>query len=233
MITRGDIHRLDYGHFRRNADETGTGSPRLEAVLGYLVRHPNGLLLFDTGIGVADPETESRYPTLRRPLLPTLRQAGTAPDDIRLVVNCHLHIDHCGGNPLFPRRPIITQRVELDAAHDPDYTAADLIDFPGATYEQLDGEAELLPGVWVIPTPGHTEGHQSLIVRCGDGTVILAGQAHHFASDYSADQLAWSAHGERAYPSIPPYPAWMDRLQDFDPARVMFAHDLSVWEPVG
>jgi N-acyl homoserine lactone hydrolase len=231
MVSRGDIRRLDYGHFLRPAEETGTGRPRVEAALGYLVRHPNGLLLFDTGIGEADPETEARYPTTRRPLPAVLRAAGVDLEDVQWVMNCHLHVDHCGGNRMFPGRPIITQRVELAAAHQPDYTVTELVDFPGATYEQLDGEAELFSEVWVLPTPGHTDGHQSLVVRCADGTVVLAGQAHHLASDYAADQLAWRARCEAAYHPSPPYPAWIDRLQQFDPARIMFAHDLSVWEP--
>lgn len=232
MIFRGDIRRLDYGHFLRPAEETATGHPRVEAVLGYLIRHPAGLVLFDTGIGEADPETDAHYPTTRRPLPLQLRTAGIDLEDVQWVINCHLHADHCGGNPLFPGRPIVTQRVELAAAHEPDYTLPELVDFPGAIYEQVEGEAELLPGVWVIPTPGHTDGHQSLVVRCGDGTVVLAGQAHHLASDYAADQLAWLAHNEVAYHVTPSYPAWIHRLQQFDPARIMFAHDLAIWEPV-
>lgn len=64
------------------------------------------------------------------------------------------------------------------------------MDFPGVVYEELGGEAEVWPGVWVIPTPGHTAGHQSLVVRQADGTVLLAGQAHDFASEFASAQLA-------------------------------------------
>lgn len=231
MVTRDDIDRLAYGHFVRPAEETGTGRPRVEPALGYLVRHPDGLILFDTGIGVAGPETDAHYQLTRRPFAEVLHDAGITTDAVRLVVNCHLHFDHCGGNPRLGGRPIVVQAAELEAARQSGYTMAELVDFPGARYETLTGEAELLPDVWVVPTPGHTAGHQSLVVRCTDGTVILAGQAHDSASQYAADQLAWrvATRGEGAAPA--PHPDWVDRLQRFDPARVVFAHDLAVWEP--
>ena len=56
-----DVIRLDLGTFVRPAEETGTGSPRVEAVLGYVARTPAGVLLLDTGLGEADPETEEWY----------------------------------------------------------------------------------------------------------------------------------------------------------------------------
>jgi N-acyl homoserine lactone hydrolase len=83
----------------------------------------------------------------------------------------------------------------------------------------------------VIPTPGHTAGHQSLIVRCPDGTVIVAGQSHDTTTAYSRDALAWQAHHDQHTQPLPPIPAWVDRLQQLDPARVVFAHDNAVWEP--
>ncbi len=65
-------------------------------------------------------------------------------------MNCHLHFDHCGGNPLLAGAPILVQDVELATAHGGDYTFDELLDFPGAGYEELTGETEIWPGV-----PGH------------------------------------------------------------------------------
>lgn len=211
--------------------EVGGPDPRVEPVLGYLVRHGTATLLFDTGIGGGDPEVDAHYRPRRRGLAAALAAAGTAIEDVTIVVNCHLHFDHCGGNPVLAGRPIFVQAGELAAAREPDYTLPALVDFPGAAYRQLDGEAEVLPGVWIIPTPGHTDGHQSLVVRQPDGTVILAGQAHDFASHYAADQLARRAAHEGAAPPLPGYRPWLDRLAEFDPRRVLFAHDCAVWEP--
>lgn len=225
------VRRLDLGYFVRPASETGGPQPRVEPVLAYLVRHDNGLLLFDTGIGDAGPETEAHYRPRRRVLREALSGAGVGLDDISVVVNCHLHFDHCGGNPLLGGRPILVQDVELAAARAGDHTVEALIDFPDATYEEVTGEVEIWPGVRIVPTPGHTDGHQSLVLRQSDGTVILAGQAHDFASHFASEQLARHAVLEGVEPPLPPYRPWLDRLADFDPRRVLFAHDCSVWEP--
>lgn len=200
-------------------------------MLAYLARRDEGLLLFDTGVGAADPETEAHYRPRRRPLQSALAAAGVTLADVSLVVNCHLHFDHCGGNPLLAGKPILVQAAELAAARQGGYTFDELIDFPGAAYEEIAGEAEVWPGVWIIPTPGHTDGHQSLVVSKSDGTVVLAGQAHDFASHFASDHLARQATIQGLEQPLPAYQPWLDRLTDFDPRRVLFAHDCSVWEP--
>ncbi|UNO38421.1 N-acyl homoserine lactonase family protein [Streptomyces sp. MST-110588] len=225
------VHRIDLGYFIRPASETGNQQPRVEPVLAYLVRHEQGLILFDTGIGEGSPETDAHYRPRRRPLPGALAAAGVALADISLVVNCHLHFDHCGGNPLFRGTTILVQAEELATARRGGHTIDSLVDFPGAVYEELTGEAEIRPGIWIVPTPGHTDGHQSLVVRGHDGSVVLAGQAHDFASEFAGDHLARHAASEGAREPLPPYRPWLDRLAAFDPRRVLFAHDCSVWEP--
>ncbi|MEU3985647.1 N-acyl homoserine lactonase family protein [Streptomyces sp. NPDC026672] len=225
------VRRLDLGYFVRPASETDGPQPRVEPVLAYLVQHDHGLILFDSGIGRADAGTEAHYRPRRRDLRDALSAAGVALGDISLVANCHLHFDHCGGNPLLGGTPILVQDVELATARNGGHTFDELIDFPGASYEELAGEAEVRPGVWIVPTPGHTPGHQSLVLRQGDGTVVLAGQAHDFASHYASDELARRAALDGVEQPLPSYQHWLERLADFDPRRVLFAHDSSVWEP--
>jgi N-acyl homoserine lactone hydrolase len=180
---------------------------------------------------VSDPEVDAHYRPRRRPLVAALAAAGVRPDDIQLVVNCHLHFDHCGGNPELAGRVILAQRVELEAARTAGYTLPALVDAPGLRYEELDGEAEVLPGVLVLPTPGHTPGHQCLAVCRGDGTVVVAGQSHDTATAYGADVLSWRAGraghaGHEGHPpALPSPPAWIERIQQLDPAHVVFAHD--------
>lgn len=229
----GGIRRLDLGWFVRPGTETGDGAPRVEPALGYLVDHGGELLLFDTGIGAADADTDAHYRPYRRPLQEALAAAGVAPADIALVVNCHLHFDHIGGNPLFPGTPILAQAAEMDLVRGGAHTPEQLVGFPGARYEELAGEAEVRPGVWVVPTPGHTAGHQSLVVCRADGTVVLAGQTHASASDFAAARLAATARTQGARPPLPAPDDWPRRLLAFDPRRVLFAHDASVWEPIG
>jgi glyoxylase-like metal-dependent hydrolase (beta-lactamase superfamily II) len=225
-----DVRRITLGTFVRPPEETG-GAPRVEGVYGYLVRHDDGLVLLDTGIGEGDDETEAWYRPRRVPLPHALATAGVDLADLTLVANCHLHFDHCGGNPLLGRTPILSQRTELATARSGEYTFDHLLDHPGTNYQVLDGEAEPLRGVHVVPTPGHVDGHQSLVVECDDGSVVLAGQSHDTASAWSADVLAAGARDLGHQDPLPTAPAWMDRLLAFDPRRVVFAHDAAAWSP--
>ena len=74
------VRRIDLGYFIRPASEVGGPEPRVEPVLGYLVRRDEGVILFDTGIGAADPETEAHYRPRRRPLPDALSVAFGSED---------------------------------------------------------------------------------------------------------------------------------------------------------
>ena len=87
-----------------------------------------------------------------------------------------------------------------------------LIDYPGSRYDLLDGEAEIRPNVYVVPTPGPVNGHQSLVVECEDGSVVPAGQSHDTASEWNADVLAASAARLGHEEPLPVAPAWPERL---------------------
>ncbi|MGZ5417205.1 MAG: MBL fold metallo-hydrolase [Nocardioides sp.] len=226
-----DVVRLELGTFVRPSEETGTGSPKVETVLGYVARTSAGVLLLDTGLGEADEETEAWYRPKRVRIEDALRRVSLTTGDIDLVVNCHLHFDHIGGNPSFAGRPIHCQRLELETARTTGYTVPELVDFTGVRYEELDGETEIAPGVHVIPTAGHVDGHQSVVLECEDGSIVLAGQAHDTASEWSADALAARAPEIGYEPPLPIPSPWMARLLDFDPKRVVFAHDAAVWVP--
>ena len=225
-----DVRRLDLGYFVRPAAETGTGAPRVEAVYGYFVTHPKLTVVFDTGIGAADPETEAHYQPHRRPLDLACAEVGCSIEAIDVVVNSHLHFDHCGANPALLGRRIVVQSKELEAARGEAYTFPELVDFDGAIYDPVDGEAEIADGLVVVPTPGHSPGHQSLLVQARDGTLLVAGQATDFASEYASAQLARGASHEVGR-RLATWPDWLDRLEEFDPARVVFAHDGAAFAP--
>ncbi len=135
------------------------------------------MFIFDTGIGGPHPEVDEHFGPQRRSLIGALAAEGIDPADVTGLASCHLHFDHCGGNALFPGRPVHVQEWEYHAAHEPDYSIPEWIDFPGARYELLDGEAEVAPGLRLVPTLGHVLGHQSLVAEVAGGPVVLAGQA--------------------------------------------------------
>lgn len=221
------ITRLALGHFFAPGTDARAGSPIV--VVGYLVRHPVATLLFDTGIGT-EPETDAHYRTVHRPIEAALAGAGLAPADVDLVANCHLHVDHAGQNERFPGIPIHVQSTELALARSGEHTTSSAYDFPGATFVEHSGEAELLPGVTLIPTPGHTPGHQALAIDTPGGTVVLAGQSFNEASTFATARLRVRLAQLGADPgSKPEVPSWMTRVAGLEPVRVLFAHDEAAW----
>lgn len=235
MVDSAEIQRLHLGHYTVPATLPG-GRPAPEGltgkqvvITGFLIRHPDGLFLFDTGFGPTENETTRHLGTVRRDIVDALAAEHVRASEIQLIANCHLHFDHGGGNRRFPDTPIFVQRTELETATRGDYTInEDVVDFPKAKFEGIEGDAEPLPGIRIIPTPGHTEGHQSLVVETRQGRVILAGQAQNFTTDFAIAAFAreLAARGE----PHADYPPWMDRFAELDPWRVLFAHDYAIWE---
>ena len=137
------VRRVDFGYFVRPAEETGTGSPRVEALLGYVVEHAGGVPLFDTGMG-SRPDVDAHYRPTRTDLHEALRESGYRLDEISEVANCHLQFDHCGGNPPLTGRPFFAQTNELEVARNAkDYTIPELVDPAGTRWQELDGETEV------------------------------------------------------------------------------------------
>lgn len=164
-----------------------------------LVEHDDGLVLVDTGAGNKEqPKFYDIYgiengapvgdpgPTA---LEAGIRLAGFTPEDVSLVVNTHLHFDHAGGNTFrdedssvhitFPNARYVVQAGEYDYARSAnERTAASY--FPhnydpireAGRYDLVEGEQELRPGLRVIPTPGHTPHHQSVLLEAGGGEVL-------------------------------------------------------------
>ena len=195
----------------------------------HAVTHKDGVFLFDNGVGFGNAEVESTFSPKVTSIEDALAEHGISLADITGVANCHLHFDHSGQNGLIPPGvPIFVQRAEWAKVHEPDYTVPEWIDVPGLTYEVLDGEIEVAPGLRLIPTPGHTAGHQSLVLDATDGTVVLAGQAVQSRAEWEGASEP-SASGASFAPDAR-YPNSVERLRSLDPARVHFAHDPAVWE---
>jgi glyoxylase-like metal-dependent hydrolase (beta-lactamase superfamily II) len=229
VIDAGDIIRLRTGFATVPAVESAAHAGERLMMCAYVIRHPQGIFLFDTGIG-EDPIVDELYQPVRWRIDDQLAALGIQLGEVAVVANCHLHFDHSGGNSLFPRIPILAQRVEHRTASEmEDYTIPGIADFPGARYELLDGEAPVWPGITVLPSPGHTAGHQSVVVETRQGRVVLAGQSFNRASDYASARLVQELR-QSGYPVDAGYPAWMDAIDALDPWRVLFAHDVASWE---
>jgi N-acyl homoserine lactone hydrolase len=139
------------------------------AVFAYLIEHPDGLILVDTGVGEGNELIDALYRPEHHDLAESIAGAGHRIEQVSMIINSHLHFDHCGNNRLFPGIPIVVQQREYEAAHEPYFTDPEWVDFPGATIEQIEGDRQVANGVRIISTPGHTPGHQSVVVDSPDG----------------------------------------------------------------
>jgi N-acyl homoserine lactone hydrolase len=174
-------------------------------VFGWAIDHPDGTIVVDTGMIESTPALDEQW----SPVLHPWPELG----DVAAVINTHLHFDHCGGNRRFAGTPTYVQRVELAAAVAPNYLE-EWVRFPGATYVELDGDTKIAEGVSVLFTPGHSPGHQAVVVATDEGTVVLGGDV-----TYSMRELI-----DGATESI-------RRIHDLRPLRVYLAHHERPWEP--
>jgi glyoxylase-like metal-dependent hydrolase (beta-lactamase superfamily II) len=200
---------------------------RRGVVMGYAVRHPRGVLLFDTGFGFGNEELEATYDPKTRRITEALADVGVDSEEVTAVVNCHLHADHAGQNRTFRGVPIHVQPAEWESAHTPDHTILDWIEGPGTTYRQIAGDHEIAPGIRIVATPGHTRGHQSLVVDDAAGPVVLAGQACYSVGEWIGDPDALD--GRPGAPDQGAYDRSIERLRALGPIRVHFGHDRQPW----
>ncbi|MDH2355917.1 N-acyl homoserine lactonase family protein [Bradyrhizobium sp. SSUT112] len=158
----------------------------------YLIRHTKGWFLWDTGIAdavAAMPNgltpADPKAVTWRRPktLAAQLEQLGVKPGDVKVMAVSHTHPDHTGNVELFPQATLYVQKAEYDwpgANNEPRFK-------PSHPVELLAGDKDVFGdgSVTILSTPGHTPGHQSLLVKLPKtGAVVLSGDAVHFKDNW-------------------------------------------------
>jgi glyoxylase-like metal-dependent hydrolase (beta-lactamase superfamily II) len=235
----GDL-RTDVGQL------VGGGSPSVIAdvpVMSFALDTGDGVVLFDTGLHEAccgaDPAAhfgpmwtlfDVRCP--RHALVDErLRQAGISTDQVGWVVNSHLHFDHAGRNNAFPAAKQYVRAREL--AWGWSVAAKPIVGVLEGDLRQLDApewdyddEFSLLPGVTLVSTPGHTPGHQAMLIEFTDGArYVCAGDAAYTLQAVLQHQ-----------PTGRPYDAEaarrsLERLTALD-AQVLTAHDVEQWRDV-
>jgi N-acyl homoserine lactone hydrolase len=166
-------------------------------------------VLVDTGMTEPHPALADMDPRLH-----PLTEHDIDLNRIDVVVNTHLHADHCGGNHLFAGRPIYVQRQELEDARGEGYTIREWVDPPGVRYEAVDGELELLPGLRLVPAPGHTRGSQIVVVETGGRPIVVGG-----------DVAVWFGELEE------PHTDGQRRVLALEPELVWLAHEHDPWHP--
>jgi N-acyl homoserine lactone hydrolase len=225
--------------------EGGEGKIRLP-IPAYLIEHPKGTALFDTGM---HPDCQ-RDPAARlgarltslfdfdyhpgEEISARVEALGRDPAKIDLVINSHFHFDHVGGNALIPNATMLVQRREWDAGTDADSAAKrgfNPRDFDlGHKLRLVDGEHDVFGdgSVTCLPTHGHTPGHQSLKLRLPGGDVVLAADSCYFCRTLRERRLPRFAYDKEQML------ASLDRLTALENsgARIFFGHDPEFWAGV-
>jgi len=223
----------------------GFGTTEEATVHMTLLKQGPTWILVDTGLnplGLTDPDKAwGPRAKIVRPAIQEnndvrfhLKQLGLAVGDIPYVIQTHLHWDHTGGNKFFKDSTFFVQKSEYRFAYWPDK----FIQSPymrdhfdcGVKYEVVEGDVELFPGVFLIQTPGHTPGHQYVLVKLASGkNVLIAGDAI-----YMKENLA---------EIIPPGNCWSQEaaiasihkirlIQSLTDAVVLPGHEPTLWSMI-
>ena len=176
----------------------------------HVIDHPEARVLVDTGMTELHPALAEMAPRLT-----PLTEQDIDLASIDLVVNTHLHGDHIGGNHLFAGKPIYVQQRELDDARsEENYTIREWLDAPGVQYVPVDGEYELLPGLRLLPAPGHSRGMQVVVVETGGKPLVVGG-----------DVAVWFGELDE------PQSEGQLRVLALDPELVWLTHEREPWRP--
>jgi len=197
-------------------------------VHGFVIKHPSaGAILVDTGVGWPDDMLKD-WKIVNRHAADAMAEHDLSPADVRIVINTHLHFDHCGQNAVFKHAPFYIQRPELERARRDETVAAQWFDFAGARFELVDGDAEIAEGVRVVATPGHTVGHQSVVVDTADGGAVMIGDAAYTADIYREADKADLSRWRGQFADREAWTSSINRLHDMHPHVVHFCHDTRV-----
>jgi glyoxylase-like metal-dependent hydrolase (beta-lactamase superfamily II) len=212
----------------------------------YLIDHPKGKVLFDSGMHIdtqADPaarlgDVAKAYRVEFRAgqeLRARLAALDVGVGEIRFLVNSHLHFDHTGGNAQIPDATVVVQRREWQAGHDADEIEScfyDPRDYDlGHLVHAVDGEHDLFGDsrIVCVPTEGHTPGHQSLRLRLdGAGEIVLAADACYLRRTLEDLHLPPIAYDREAtLRSLRLLRGLRDRG-----ARIFYGHDPDFWAEI-
>ena len=200
----------------------------------YLIETSDGRhILIDTGMAADSRRGGSPPARDEKNVIEHLAELGLCPDDIGTVICTHFDVDHAGYHDAFTKAEFIVQREHYDLAqsgHARFAAARTHWDHPDLRYRLVDGDTELLPGLTLLETSGHTPGHQSVLARLPQsGPILLAIDAVMMKRTFTADRKAWpnDDNEERLRASTRKL---LDLVEREKVNLVVFGHDGEQWQ---
>jgi glyoxylase-like metal-dependent hydrolase (beta-lactamase superfamily II) len=202
------------------------GQPYEAALKPLLIQTSHKNILVDTGIGELPERYRKYYSITRKPeqnIKAQLARHGLKPQDIDLVVNTHLHFDHCGNNALFQNAKFLVQADEYNYALQPErfQETAYIKEFFDikADYQLVQSEFNINDEVRLVPTSGHSIGHQSVVIEAADKRYVYCGDAAPVKENLERRNIPGVLHcSHHALKSI-------DRLKAIGNAVYIYSHD--------
>lgn len=208
-------------------------------VMQVLIQQDSRNILIDTGCPVCaagdgdalrreyeiDPSWIKSLAGPRERVDAQLALLGLRPTDLDLVINTHFHFDHAGGNPLFGGVPIAAQESELMVAQESD-DYLPIWDTPALQFQPVRGNWSPLPGVEMLLTPGHTPGHQSMLVRLERQPWLFTWDAVYTEEHWREGKLGAATDVTAARASI----SRLHQIAEMEDAKLVFGHDSAQWE---
>jgi 4-pyridoxolactonase len=225
---------IDQSHITWNV---GCGTPVRFPVYSVLVEHPDGLIMFDTGydLDLVNQALPFELPeqTPQQTVPGQLDLCGFRPEDVDVLVNSHLHFDHCGGNKHLTNATVWMHELEIRQARSPEPFerlgyADKSWDHPDAKFNLISGDLTVADGVHLFYTPGHTIGHYSMLVEMdGRGPLMFMADVSYTPAASAADPQAGFHNdpvaGVRSIRRI------KQLVREWD-ADVFFTHDMDVFK---
>jgi glyoxylase-like metal-dependent hydrolase (beta-lactamase superfamily II) len=236
----GVVPRTMWNHLVE--DEIDADHRLLQALNCLLVETPAGRVLVETGIGDRITEKARAMRSYEGPwILPALEAAGFDRGSVDAVAVSHLHYDHAGGvlrpdgSLAFPRAKFVAQLAEWEMATGSNPRLVAAYDQPELSLirdlglrHAAEGEAEIIPGVFVVPTGGHSGGHQAVLIRGADRTVAFLGDL--FMRPWNANPKWVTAFDDFPLHSVTVKTELFARAADED-WTIVLSHE--PWHPIG
>jgi N-acyl homoserine lactone hydrolase len=209
-------------------------------IWGALIDTGSERVLVDTGMNpvhISDPDATFRGTDLSGIIKPVLhdedlassriKSCGVMPEQIDYVINTHFHFDHCGGNLFFPQADFVVQKEHYEWALQSEQCPKRDFNLPGTKWKLVEGPCTLLPGIELLPTPGHVPGHQSVVVYLEQtGPVIITGDAIFLEETMEDNAPVTAFDADLYHESI----MKLCELQKKIKGQIFIAHEQEKWD---